>query len=93
MDPAEHGRVNPESIPRRKFGSGDPHTQTAEDAQGMVSGADEMKEGEVLPGAVADLVQEVSHQQFVEGEAPSGGGGGGRGRGSGGQALGAPPPK
>lgn len=49
-------------VPRSKFGGGDPHNQAANEQQGVVSGCDELKEGEAAPDAVMQLIKEVSDQ-------------------------------
>ncbi|GFR47998.1 hypothetical protein Agub_g9822 [Astrephomene gubernaculifera] len=63
---SHEGRVDPESIPSSKFGSGNPHTQSADDTQGIVTGCDELKAGEPAPGAVQELVQDVVQQDREE---------------------------
>ncbi|GLI61424.1 hypothetical protein VaNZ11_003783, partial [Volvox africanus] len=68
--------VDPESIPRMKFGSGDPHTQTSEDFQTTVAGCDELMAGEAPPNAMAELVNNVMSHKLNSHEARGTGGGG-----------------
>ncbi|PNW75979.1 hypothetical protein CHLRE_12g552450v5 [Chlamydomonas reinhardtii] len=56
--------VGPGELPddARKYGSGHPFTQSAQDKQGMVTGCDEVKPGEDPPAAMLRLAHEVAEQ-------------------------------